>query len=375
MQSAALPYVAYSLTHRYGGVGLNGFFQYVPIMLMGAYGGAMADRVDRKAMLIATQLVQAAFAVALWALVASGTESMWSISLLSFGSGLAGGLNIPVWQAFVSQLVPRESLTNAIALNSTQFNAARALGTFFAGLVIWWWGVAAVFAINALSYVAVLVGLSAIESRGVPDRTEGRRTVLGDLRAGVAYVMTQPAIKSCCVAIAAVAFIASPLFSFVTASYGRTIFGLGGWRQGLLWGSGGIGAVLFSPLVLIRGTALRRERLLIISMSVHAAGVIIVGLSPNWLLACAGLVLYGGSYLGMAAALNTTIQMTAREDMRGKSIAVYVICLTGALPLGLVAWGWAADQWGVRGVTVAAGCALATIAAAFAASGRLSSMA
>lgn len=375
MQNAAIPFVVFQLSGRNAGVGVAGFWSYAPIMLMGAWGGSLADRFDRKRLLVMTQLVQAGFAVALWVLVANGWATTARLSALAFGSGLAGGLNIPIWQAFVSQLVPRSVLRNAITLNSTQFNAARALGTFLAGLVFSLTGASVVFALNAVSFGSVLVGLSLIRSKGAPPASGPPRHVLADLAAGVRYVAATPGIRSCCLAIAAIAGLASPLFSFLPASYVQAIFELEGWRAGLLLGGGGIGAVVLAPFVLTVGDRWDRRTLLVVSMATYGVATASVGLAPSWWVAVIGLAFYGGAYLAIAASLNTTIQLLARDDMRGKSLAIYVMCLTGALPVGLIAWGWAADEWGVRAVTVAAGAALVAMTVALTVTGRFDGMA
>ena len=374
MQNAAIPYVVFRLTNTNGGVGLSGFYQYLPIMLMGAAGGSMADRFDRKRLLAITQVVQAAFAVLLWMLVANDWATPGRLNALAFGSGLAGGLNIPIWQSFVSQLVPKDVLMNAITLNSTQFNSARALGTFFAGVVIANFGASTVFMLNAVSFGTVLVALALIRSRGAPLTAAERPKVLADLAAGVRYVWSTPGIVSCCAAIIAIAALGSPLFSFLTASYGQAIFRVSGWRLGLLWGGGGIGSILFAPFILTIGARQSRKLLLTAAMSAYGLATVAVGLAPEWYWAVIGLFVYGGAYLAIASALNTTIQLLAREDMRGKSLAIYIMCLTGALPLGLLVWGVAADRFGIRAVTVTSGLLLVVATVAFTVTGRFEAM-
>lgn len=365
MQSAALPYVVYELTSSNGGVGATGFFQYIPIMVAGAAGGWMADQFDRKRMLVITQLAQAVFAGLLWLLVWQDLATPWRLSAVAFCAGLASGINIPIWQSFVSQLVPRSLMMNAVTLNSTQFNAARAFGTFLAGVIIAVAGPATVFAIDALSFGAVLIALSMIPNRQRLEPKRARTRPVADLIAGARYVWATPPIRACCIAIFAAAGIASPLFSFLPASYGQDEFHVSGWQLGTLLGAGGIGSLLLAPLILTRGARLSRKTLLVIAMSTYAVGTIIVGLAPVWPVAVGGLALYGGAYLAIASALNTTIQLSAREDMRGKALAIYIMFLTGALPVGLIVWGQAADRWGIRAVTVSAGLLLVVVTAIF----------
>lgn len=369
MQNAAIPYVAFTLTGSAGDVGITGFFQYVPFMLMGLVGGVLSDRHPRRRLLIAAQLAQAACALALYAAVASGWATTASIAALAFLAGLAGGVNTPIWQSFVTELVPREALLNAVTLNSAQFNAARALGPFLAGIVIAAWGPAVAFAINAASFlvvVAVLAGIRAATDRRVV--AAGRRmSAIGD---GARHVLGSPPILACCVAIVAVAGLGSPLFSYL-AVYGERVFGVTGARLGLLFGASGIGAVLFTPLLLTLNRRLPRGPVLGAAMVVYGAAVVATGLSPGYGPAVAALLVFGAAYLAIASTINTTIQMVVAEELRGVVIAIYLMCLTGALPLGLFVWGAVSDAVGIRPTTVGAGVLLVVATGVFAATGRL----
>lgn len=374
MQNAAVPYVAFTLTGSPGDVGITGFFQYVPFMLMGLVGGSLADRYPRRALLIAAQVGQAACAFALWGLVASGSATIASLSALAFLSGLAGGLNTPIWQSFVTELVPRDVLLNAVTLNSAQFNAARALGPFLAGIVIAAWGAAAAFAINGVSFVVVVGVLVVI--RGTSDG-RGRPAAggaLAGIRRGAAHVLASPAILACCLAIVAVAGLGSPLFSYLSV-YGESVFEVQGWRLGLLFGAAGIGSVLFTPLLLSIAPRLPRARLLGGAMLLYGASVGAVGLAPTYAASVAVLLCFGGAYLSIASTINTTIQLVVLEELRGVVIAIYLMCLTGALPIGLYVWGEAADAFGIRPTTVAAGAALVVVTTGFIVTGRFRVMA
>lgn len=374
MQNATIPYVVFQLTGSPGDVGLTGFFQYLPFMLMGLAGGALADRFPRRRLLIWTQVAQAVAALGLWAVVASDSATTLNIAALAFLSGLLGGLNTPIWQAFVSELVPRELLLGAVTLNSTQFNASRALGPFLAGVVIAVWGAQSAFLLNAVSFAAVVAVLLLIRSR-----SDGiRRTVDGGVLRGfgrvVRYVVRTPAILACCLAIIAVAGLGSPLFSYLPV-YGAEEFGVTGAALGLLFGAGGIGSVLFAPVLLSIAPRLPRARLLSGAMALYGLSVAAVGLIPSYGGVVVVLMFFGGAYLAIASTINTTIQLVVREDLRGTTIAVYLMCLTGALPVGLYCWGLAADRFGLRPTTVAAGTALVVVTAVFVVTGRFRVMA
>jgi MFS family permease len=369
MQNATIPYVVFQLTGTAGEVGLTGFFQYLPFMVMGIAGGALADRFPRRRLLIVTQVLQALAALALWAVVAGGSETVTQVAALAFVSGLLGGLNTPVWQAFVVELVPRELLLGAVTLNSTQFNASRALGPFLAGIVIAVWGAQTAFLLNAVSFAAVVVVLLMIRvaSDGV------RRTVEGGVLAGLLraarYVRATPSILACCGAIIAVAGLGSPLFSYLPV-YGDEVFGVTGVRLGLLFGAGGIGSVIAAPVLLSVAPRLPRARLLAGAMATYGAAVVAVGLLPGYWEVVVALFFFGGAYLAIASTINTSIQLVVREDLRGTVIAIYLMCLTGALPIGLFLWGRAADAFGLRPTTVAAGLLLVVVTAAFWLTGR-----
>jgi MFS family permease len=373
MQNATIPYVVFQLTGRAGQVGLTGFFQYVPFMLMGVAGGALADRFPRRRLLVWTQVAQATAALGLWAVVAGGSAGATGVAALAFLSGLLGGLNTPIWQAFVSELVPRDLLLGAVTLNSAQFNASRALGPFLAGVVIAVWGAQSAFLLNAVSFGAVVVVLLLIRGRS-DARRPARGGVLRGVGRAVRYVASTPAILACCMAIVAVAGLGSPLFSYLPV-YGEQEFGVTGAALGLLFAAGGIGSVLFAPALL--SVAARRPRSLVLSASMAAYGlsVAIVGVVPSYGGTVVVLLFFGGSYLAIASTINTTIQLVVREDLRGTTIAIYLMCLTGALPVGLVGWGLAADRFGLRPTTVAAGLALVAVTGAFVATGRFSVMA
>lgn len=374
MQNAAVPLVAFQLTGSAGDVGVTGFFQYAPFMLMGLVGGSLADRYPRRALLMVTQVVQAACAFALWVLVASGAASIARLSVLAFASGMAGGVNTPVWQSFVTELVPRDVLLNAVTLNSAQFNAARALGPFLAGIVITAWGVSTAFVINGLSYLVVVAVLVVI--RGTTDARGSPKTgaALDGVRRGVAHVWSSPAILACCGAIIAVAGLGSPLFSYL-AVYGDAVYDVDGIRLGLLFGAAGVGSVLFTPLLLSVAPRLGRAVLLSSSMVLYGASVAAMGLVATYAMSIFVLVCFGGAYLAIASTINTTIQLVVDEDLRGVVIAIYLMCLTGALPVGLYLWGEAAERVGIRATTVTAGVLLVIVSMVFVVTGRFAVMA
>lgn len=376
MQNAAIPYAVFEISGKPAAVGTSGLFQYLPFMVMGAFGGTLADRYPRRRLLMVTQALLMVTAFVLWLLVRSGSATVTSITAVAFVSGLLGGLTVPVWQAFVADLVSRDLLLGAVTLNSMQFNAARALGPFLAGIIIATGGVGLAFGINALSFVAVLATLGIIRSAGnaavVP--AGGPERVIAGLVRAARYMRSQPAIVACCVSITIVAGLGSPLFNFLVI-YGDSIFAVEHFRLGLLLGAAGIGSLVFAPLFLNVAPRLPRARLLAGSMGIYGLSTALVGVSPGYWFAVVALMAFGGSYLGIASTINTTIQLVVTDDLRGKVLAIYVMFLTGSLPIGLFVWGLLADAIGLRQVTVLSGLLLLGATTALWASGRFKVMA
>ncbi len=374
MQNAAVPYVAFTVTGSAGDVGITGFFQYLPFMAMGLVGGALADRYPRRRLLILCQLAQAVCALGLFALVVTDSVTIARLAALAFVAGLAGGVNTPVWQSFVTELVPRDVLLNAVTLNSAQFNAARALGPFLAGLVIAAWGPSWAFALNAASFLAVVGVLVVIRATSDARVRPAGRTALSGVRRGARHVLDSPAILACCAAIIAVSGLGSPLFSYLPV-YGEDVVRVDGVRLGLLFGAAGIGSVLFTPVLLSVAPRLKRSWLLGAAMGLYGSSVVAAGLAPGYPTLIVALVVFGGAYLSIASTINTTIQLVVLEELRGVVIAIYLMCLTGALPIGLYLWGLASDRVGIRSTTVAAGLALVAVTAVFVATKRFAVMA
>ena len=374
MQNAAIPYVAFDLTGSVADIGVTGFFQYVPFMVMGLVGGGLADRFPRRALLIGSQIAQAACALTLYLMVSTGAITTAWLSVLAFASGLAAGLNTPIWQAFVTELVPRDLLLNAVTLNSAQFNAARAVGPLLTGVIIATWGVSTTFLLNAVSFAVVIGVLLRITGRS--DGT--RRTVAGGALRGLGdaakYVWESPTIVACCTAIIAVAGFGSPLFSYLVV-YGEDVLEVTGLQLGVLFGAAGIGSVIFTPVLLSVAPRLPRKLLLSGAMLGYGAAVVATGLAPNYATTVFALLFFGAAYLAIASTINTTIQLVVREELRGTVIAIYLACLTGALPIGLLVWGQVSERVGIRTTTVAAGSFLVVVTLVFIATGRFSVMA
>lgn len=353
LQNTTVPFVVWRLTESPAWVGGVAFLQFIPVVVVSPLGGSLADRYQRRTVLLVTQSAMAVVALAFWAVWLADAMTLPAVVALVVVSGMVAGVNIPSWQAFVSELVPRESLLNAVTLNSLQFNAARAFGPALGGVVLGALGVGWAFVINALSYAAVLVALGmVVVPRLERDSTSGG--VLAGFRAAVRYSRGLSGVVVCLVSVFALGFLGGPVFSLLVV-FAEDVFGVGDGLYGLLAASLGIGSILAAPLVAGRWSALARSRLLGASMATYGVALVVFALAPVFALAVAALVAAGGAYLAIASTLNTTVQLQVSETMRGKVLALYIMLLTVAMPLGSLLQGFLADTVGPRPTVAAAG--------------------
>lgn len=353
VQGVTVPFVVLELTDSAAWVGFAGFLQFFPVVLVGPFAGAMADRFHRRSVLIVTQALMAIDALVLWIMWAAGVRSPWAIVAVVAVGGFMGGLNIPSWQAFITELVPREVLLNAVTLNSTQFNAARAFGPAVGGLVLGLFGPGAAFLINALSFFAVIVALLLIR---VPrlERVNDGRGALRQFGEAVRYARGVPGILGCFLVVLALGALGSPVFQLL-AVFADRVFHVGDLAYGFLGASLGIGALIAAPVIAGPGTGMRRSRLVTVATTVYGGALVLFAVSPWYGVGVVALMVCGGGYLAIASTLNTTIQLQVDENMRGKVIAAYLMCLTLAMPLGALAQGAIADVIGAPATVAGAG--------------------
>jgi len=372
VQNVTVPYVVFQLTSSVTWVGFAAFAQLLPMSLASLVGGWLADRVPRRTMLLATQTASATVAMALWVVWATGRASVLSVVGLVAVAGMVGGLTIPAWQAFVSQLVPRELLLNAVTLNSAQFNAARAFGPALGGLVLARLGVGWAFLLNAVSFAAVVVALLFITVAPLV-RSGVAEGVWRSLVSSARYVAGHRGISTCVLAVAALGLLASPVNSLLVV-FADQVFGVGRLAYGFMGAALGVGAVAAAPLVAGRGTRVSRRRLAGGAMVVHGGGLVAFALAPVYWVALLCLMVAGAAYLAVAATLNTSLQLQVEEHRRAKVLALYVTVLTIALPIGALVQGAVASVVGVRATVAVAAALFVAVTVVLARSGRLASL-
>jgi len=355
LQMVAVPYVIYTITGSGAWLGFAGFLGYAPMVLSGPYAGSIADRFDRRKVLIYGGLIQATVTFCLWCLWVSGNRQIgWFLLILAMNA-LAGGFTVAAWQSFVTELVPREHLLNAITLNSTQFNAARAFGPALGGAVLVTLGVSWCFFINALSFLVMVAGLIVIRvEKRRTDRPTGKPRPIAEMRQAIRYVRTVPGITTCLLVVFALGALGGPLFNLLVV-FSTDVYGVGNGSYGLLSSCLGVGAIIVAPIVAGRGARASRSKVLTVSMVVYGGALIALGAAPVVLLGGAALLVSGAGYLGITSSLNTTVQLQVSEEMRGRTLALYLMVLTSAVPLGALIQGWLVDVIGVQWTVAGAG--------------------
>jgi predicted MFS family arabinose efflux permease len=311
--------------------------------------------------------------LALWVEWVAGWTSPWTITATVAVSGTIASMGIASWQAFVSELVPRGDLLNAVILNSTQFNAARAIGPAIGGVVLGGLGPGWAFLLNAISYAVVVVALVRIRLRRPAADTSERIGILREFASTIRYVRRKRGIVACCTLITAVGLLGSPIFSLVVV-FADDVFHVSGTLYGLLSACLGIGAVMGAPLIASRASGLRRSRLVGLALLVYALALAAFGAAPGYWVGVACLLVAGAAYLAIASTSNTTVQLQVDEAMRGKVMALYLMTFTAAIPIGSLVQGWTAQAVGPRETTIAAGLLLAALVTGLRVTGRLAAM-
>jgi MFS family permease len=360
MQTVAVGVLVTARTGEAGWTGLVAAAAFLPIGLLSPLGGVLADRLDRRRWLCVTTVGETAFAVALTVLVATGHASPAVVTMLVFGGGAMAAIGFPAYQAMLPDLVPRPELASAISLSSAQFNLGRVIGPVLAGLAIVVGGYSWAFAINAVSFVAVLVALCVLRLRPTVPGAAGE-TLRRRLAEGAQATAASPAARLAVLLISVVALTASPFIALVPA-VALKLYASQATGTTVLITAQGVGAVLgalaLTPLVRRFG----RRTVLLADLVVVCAALVAYGLAPDLVAAAAALLVVGASYIGVLTGCNTIIQLHAPPALRGRMLGIYMMALGILYPVGALAQGAIADVVGLRAVIVTGAVTLLVVA-------------
>lgn len=344
MQTTGQAWLVLELTHSPWQLGLVGALQFLPVLLFSVFGGVFADRWPKRRVLLSTQSAAMLQAFLLWLLIVTGTIQIWQIYILALMLGLTNSLDMPTRQAFVVEMVGREDLPNAVALNSSLFNLARIVGPGLGGIIIAVSGVTMLFLLNALSFIAVLVGLAMIDVgqlRAQPGRHTGpgvRPKTLQSLREGLAYVWRTPSVRLVILVVGLISLFGIN-FNVVLPLFATDVLHSGAVGFGFLSSAFGCGA-LASALWLAWGNNRPNIRRLLTGALVFCCLLAIFAVSPLYSLSLALIASVGFSQVAFTALANTTLQTVAPDHLRGRVMSVYMLFFAGSVPLGNLLVGW-----------------------------------
>jgi MFS family permease len=352
MQSIGQSWLVLEMTHSAFLLGVVGALQFLPVLFLALFGGVLADRWPKRTVLMCTQSSSMILALVLWVLVFTGTVQIWHILVLATLLGLTNALDMPTRQAFVVEMVGREDLPNAVALNSSIFNMARIVGPGIAGLLIAILGVAPLFLLNGLSFIAVLIGLAmidmsklhAVEKRIAEQGASMKQSTLQSLKEGLDYVFKTPSVLLIIALIGAISLfginfnVILPLFATEVLHSGATGFGF-------ISSAFGVGSLL-SALWLAWSNKKPSIQQMLVGGTAFCVVEAFFAVSHLYVLSLVLIAAVGFAQIAFSAIANTTLQTVSPDHLRGRVMSVYMVVFAGSTPIGNLFTGAIAAPFG-----------------------------
>jgi len=352
MQNVAQAWLVYRLTDSSAMLGLVAFCGLVPILLLGLPAGLVADRVSRRRLLLNAQIVAMLQALALAVLAFSGLVQVWHVVLLALLLGVVHALEIPTRHAFLAELVPREDLPNAVALNSSLFNTARFLGPAMAGWLMALWGEGVVFLINAASFAAVVVVLLAIRiGESVGPRGSKWVGIVGALR----FAWDTPKLRRGLTLLTLLS-LGGTAYSVLMPIFADRVFSGGAQTLGNLLGAAGGGALVAAFRLAYLGGRQRLENDIGIAATIAGAGMLSLSLVEQVWMALPVLLVLGFCITTVIASIATVLQLNTPRELRGRIMALFSVLFIGMTSVGNLMAGFIAEQAGVALTVALFGC-------------------
>ena len=352
MQRVAQDWLVLTLTGSGVALGVSTALQFGPVLLLGLWGGTVVDRVDRRKLVMITQAVQAVLAATLGVLALSGVVELWMVYVLALALGLTTVFDSPARQALLGEMVEPADYVNAQALNSTVHNAGRLVGPAIAGLLIATTGVGAAFLVNAVSFVAVLVGLLRMDPSRLRPPPTGRGPRKGQVREGLRYVRASPDLRAVLLLVGVVALLGQN-FRVVLPLLAQSTFDGGAEVYGYLTAALGLGAVVGSLFSASRETATSWG--LLISCLAFGVVNLIAAAAPTLVAAYLAMVAVGFVNIVFNTIGRTVLLLGSEPGMHGRVIALHGLVFLGSTPLGGPLLGWICEVYGARAGFVVAG--------------------
>jgi predicted MFS family arabinose efflux permease len=362
MQIVAQGWLIYRLSHSAFLLALDQFLGGIPIFVLSLLGGVIADRVERRKILLGSQYIQLFSAGLLTILVATGLVRVWHILCLSFVSGFAQAFGGPAYSALIPTLVDRDDMPNAIALNSIQFNLAVTVGPALGGITLARLGEKWCFGLNTLSFVAPIITLSLITTRFLPQKTTD--SMLSSLKQGIQFVRKQGSMEALIVLAFCMTALSMPLRTYFPV-FVKDIFRRGPETYGQLMSMMGIGSICGSLAIASMGNFKHKGRIALTMLMVLGTAISGFALSKSLPISYAVVVLAGFAMMTVFATVTSLVQLITTEEMRGRVMSVYNCAFRGGMPMGNLISGWLVPVFTAPVVLGVNGLVLVLLAAYF----------
>ncbi|HUP63492.1 MAG TPA: MFS transporter [Thermoanaerobaculia bacterium] len=360
MQMVAQGWVVLQMTDSAFLLGVDGFLATGPMLIFSLFGGVVADRVSRKKIMIFSQYLQMGFAFILALLIYFGQVQVWHIFVLSFLTGSAQSFSGPAYISLLPLLVKRRDVSNAVAMNSMQFNLARVVGPILAGLTMAAWGAAACFFLNGLSFLAVILSLLMIRTPPVAP-AEQQRGMIEEMKAGFEFVMKRRTLLLLTFLAFAGTFLGMPIVTFMPV-VAREIFSLGASGYATMLAVYGVGSVMGALLVAATAHQARKGRLALLFQLAFACLLIAFGVSRSLPFSLVVGFFAGASIVAVIALYSSLVQLTTTDAMRGRVMSIFMLAFRGGMPLGNLLAGFMAERWSISFALAVNGAVLALVA-------------
>ena len=363
MQTLAQGWLVYTMTGSAFLLGVDGFLATGPMLLFSLFGGVIADRVERRRIMLLSQVAQMTFAFVLTGLLYFHAVKVWHIFILSFLTGSAQSFSGPAYASLLPLLVKRDDMSNAVAMNSMQFNLARVIGPAIGGVVFGLWGATACFGLNGLSFVFVIIALSIIKMPPLHANATST-SMMAQMKEGFAFVASRRSLLMLTFLSFAGTFLGMPLFTMMPV-VAKSIFHLGPQGLSLLQADYGIGSVVGALFVAGSSYAAKKGRLALALQLVFACTLVAFGISRHLAASLVIAFLAGAAIVGVISLYSSLVQLSTSDAMRGRVMSIFMLAFRGGMPLGSLLAGFVAQRWSISAALEVNGLALAVVALVF----------
>ena len=364
MQTVAQGWIVLNMTNSAFLLGVDGFLATGPMLIFSLFGGVVADRVERRKVMLLSQYLQMSFAFALGGLIWTGKVQVWHIFALSFLTGSAQSFSGPAYISLLPLLVRREDVPNAIAMNSMQFNLARVIGPILAGIALAAWGPAICFVVNGLSFIAVIIALFMIRSPAVTGKQSAKTGIIDEMREGFRFVFARRRLLLLTFLSFVGTFLGMPIVTFMPV-VARSIFRLNATGYAWMMAVYGIGSVAGALFVAASAHIPRKGNAALIMQLAFAVAMIMFGLSRSLPISLVVAFFAGACIVGVISLYSSLVQLTSTDAMRGRVMSIFMLAFRGGMPLGNLLAGFVAQRWSISTALTINGTVMAVIALVF----------